>query len=1152
MGSKAGGSTRIPYEQDDTLRARAEARVIDLLGDGPWDGLADTEGRLLVNALLTVQPEQDIIGALFYDEDDYPADPGTGRIDNIIDTQASCGYTVAGEDGRTDLHGEIQCLIEGDGDGADIRAIIWPLDDYPEGRIRGIKVVNGGSGYTWANVTIPPSQGTAIFFDDVPLIDPSTFVPNFPSVKLYLRDGTADNAPLDGFVSAEETVEIGQEITYEDHRYVPYQTEDLEGNYDSVLINISLPNGCYLVNTEVGDVIAPTQPIEFRITVKYSADDGAYSEEQSLGSSAGTYQDTFYIEGKTRSPYVHTIRAILPKSASARTHKWRLCLYRVTGDDGKASSPWDGTVYNPTTLLKLDSVVLQTTQPLNYPYSALVGIQIDAEAFPRIPERRYRMRMSVMPVPTNYFPPGSRRADGTYRTFAEYNRNVDTGEEVWDEADDPVYQEWDGEFYDSWTNNPAWVFHYVATNTRIGLGDNLIGGINKWELYTIGRYCDELVHTGWQNGSYAGWEPRFTCNCYVQNRVEAWQFLSDLAAAFRAMIYWAGGQLALSQDIETDPVMQFTNANVENGEFLYSSTSRSGRFTAVIVKWNNPNFKYKLEPLVVDDAEAVQRYGYREFSTAAFACTSQGQARRFALMLLWAAKNNTEMCRHVAGTEAAILRPGQVYEVADNRRTQADYGGRVRSIMADVEGKGRVELDRQLSDSALDEAVGNYHISFVKSAGLPDLDTITSSADLAELVKTQITEPQAIFTFNQNSETGRTEVTLIGALPDGVVAGCIFTIKKVAIVPRQFRCLGVVEETPGKYTVEGLEYNPSLFDAVDNNGLFEELPFAIDLDAWKVPKVCRDLRVYAAVVKREDRREWVLTFSWTPPALGFVKEYIVEWRRGLGNFVVAGVTASTSMDFPINVADTYYFRVRAVSIAGRRGPVAVTSQTLRELNVVNAELISGLEVNGQGNENEITTAEIALDWRINDSYADSTLHTDSPPTRPVQIRDYSVVVYNTSYVQLAESRPTETAFVLSYAANAALVGGPHRELIFEVKANTYDNNQSLPSRIRVSNPLPTAPSGITAAQDGSFQKIAVDIIDVGREADFAGYYVWASQTSGFDPSDANLLFQGDTTSFSFPVSSTGTWYVVIGKADTFSAGRPDEMVLSSEQTVVVS
>lgn len=1149
---KSGGSTRIPYEQDDTLRARAEARVIDLLGDGPWRGLCDTSRRLLVNATLEAQPERDANGTLYYDPDDYPPDGETGIIENLLNTTESCGYAVPGQDGSTALMGEIACLVEGDGKGADIRAIVWPLDTYPEGRLRGIKVVSGGSGYSWANVTIPPSQGTAIMFDDVPLIDPSTFTPNFPSVKLFLREGTADQAAMEGFVSSEETIEIGQELTRAETTDAggPFRTQDFEGNYDSVLINMGLPNGLYLVNTELGDVVAPTQPIEFRITVQYAPDGGPYGEEQSLGVGNASFQDTFYIEGKTRSTYVHTIRALLPKYKNARTHKWRFCFYRVTGDDGTAKSPWINTVYNPTTTLFVDSVVLQTQQPLLYPYSCLVGIQIDAETFPRIPERRYRMLMSEMPVPTNYFPPGTKRADGSYRETAEYNRNVETGEEVWN-GETLAEQEWDGEFYDSWTNNPAWVYYYVATNTRIGLGDHLVGGLNKWELYKIARYCDELVPTGYRSGTYAGWEPRFTCNCYVQNRVEAWKFLQDLAASFRAMQFWSGGQLTLSQDIETDPVCLFTNANVENGEFTYSSTSRAGRFTAVIVKWNNPNNKYKLEPLVVDDPEAVQRYGYREFNTAAFACTSQGQARRFALMLLWQAKYNTELCRHVAGTEAAVMRPGQVYEVQDNNRTLADYGGRVKSIMSDVDGKGRVELDRQLSNDVLDEDIGNYTISFVKSGGLPDLDSITSSADLAELIKSHVTPGQGVFAWNQNMGTGRTEVTLSDALPEGVVAGCIFTIKKSTIVPRQFRAIGIVEEQPNKYSVEGIEYTPSIFDAIDSNGVFEELPFAVDLDAWKVPKACRSLTVFAAVVKREDRREWVLTFSWTPPAVGFVKEYIVEWRRGLGNYVAAGVTASTSMDFPINVADTYYFRVRAVSIGGRRGPVAVTSITLRELDVVNSEIISGLEVNGQGNNHEITSAEINLDWRINDSEADSTLHTDTPPTRPVQIRDYSVIIYNTNSVQLAEARPTETGYTLSFAANQSLVGGPHRELIFEVRANTYDNNQSLPSRIRVSNPLPTAPSNIAAAQNGTL-KIGVDIVDVGREADFAGYHVWASQTSGFDPDNTTLLFQGDTTSFTFPVPSTGTWYVVVGKADTFSAGRPSDMVLSNEITVAVS
>ncbi len=49
-----------------------------------------------------------------------------------------------------------------------------------------------------------------------------------------------------------------------------------------------------------------------------------------------------------------------------------------------------------------------------------------------------------------------------------------------------------------WTDNPAWIFYDLATNPRYGMGKYGIKekSVDKWSLYEISKYCDELVKTG--------------------------------------------------------------------------------------------------------------------------------------------------------------------------------------------------------------------------------------------------------------------------------------------------------------------------------------------------------------------------------------------------------------------------------------------------------------------------------------------------------------------------------------------------------------------------------------------------------------------------------------------------------------------------------
>ena len=98
----------------------------------------------------------------------------------------------------------------------------------------------------------------------------------------------------------------------------------------------------------------------------------------------------------------------------------------------------------------------------SYPNCALFGISVDAQLFGNsIPSRKYLVDLSIIQVPSNY--------DPLTRQYTGF---------------------WDGTFKNAWSDNPAWCYYDLATHPVIGAG---LEEVNKWSLYEIGRYCDELV-----------------------------------------------------------------------------------------------------------------------------------------------------------------------------------------------------------------------------------------------------------------------------------------------------------------------------------------------------------------------------------------------------------------------------------------------------------------------------------------------------------------------------------------------------------------------------------------------------------------------------------------------------------------------------------
>jgi predicted phage tail protein len=468
------------------------------------------------------------------------------------------------------------------------------LDAISEGPIVGL--VNGAR---------------SIYLDETPIQGTDGSM-NFTGVTWEQRFGEHDQDYITGFPSVETEHAVGVELKASQ----PW-TQNLS-NLQLSGVRLRLGASALYQQNSDGD----TDGFTVNYVVELSTDGSDYVPII-----------TTAFNGKTTTGYQRSHRIDLPAAEDG----WSIRVRRTTPDYT------DAKIGDTTTVVSYTEVI---DAKLQYPYTALVGIKIDASQFSNIPERAFRIKGRIIQVPSNYTPE-SRTYSGT----------------------------WDGTFKLAWTDNPAWIYRDIIINDRYGLGRFISSdNVDKWELYQIAQYCDAMVSDG-----KGGQEPRFTCNLYLQSRADALQVLQDLASIFRGMAYYAGSEVVASADMPNDPVYTYTNANVIEGYFSRPGSSGSTRFSVAKVSWTDRDDFGAQKVEYVPNTKAIARYGIRETEITAFGCVSQGQAQRLGHYTLLTNQLETGTIQFSVGLDGVLARPGQIIRVADQHYAGKPIGGRVKA-----------------------------------------------------------------------------------------------------------------------------------------------------------------------------------------------------------------------------------------------------------------------------------------------------------------------------------------------------------------------------------------------------------------------------------------------------------------------------------------
>lgn len=559
-------------------------------------------------------------------------------------------------------------------------------------------------------------------------------------------------------------------------------------------------------------------------------------------NGAWVTEKDIYIHGKTTTQFLASVVVgnLPPRPFSVR-------MLRLT-PDSTTSMLQNKTLWSSYT----EIIDIKQT----YPNTAVVGLQVDAEQFgSQQVTVNYHLGGRIVLVPSNYNP-----ETRTYRGI------------------------WDGSFVPAYTNNPAWCILDLLTHPRYGMGRRIgISDVDKWALYAIAQYCDQLVPNG-----FGGTEPRMTCNAWLTTQRKAYDVLADFCSVMRCMPVWNGQKMTFVQDRPADKVWTYTNSNVVGGQFKYSFSALKDRHNAVEVRYVDPMNGWKTSTELVEDHASQARYGRNLLKMDAFGCTSRGQAHRMGLWAIQTELLETQSVDFSVGAEGLRHTVGDVFEISDNDYAGASIGGRI--VAVDVATRS-LTLDREVEIPKR----GTATLSAVGSDGLPVIMTV-----MTHLQPDKIT---------------------VDTLPEGIEVNSVWGLKLPTLRSRLFRCVAIREGENNTYGITAVQHVPEKESIVDNGAHFDPLPGTSN---GIIPPAVQHL----VVDTDNDSTLYQVKAKWDTPRVIKGVRFVVRLTTGSGKdgdpvrLVTTATTSETQYAFHELPLGDYTLTVRAINGYGQQGDPA--------------------------------------------------------------------------------------------------------------------------------------------------------------------------------------------------------------------------------------
>ncbi|EEX3829911.1 host specificity protein J [Escherichia coli] len=649
--------------------------------------------------------------------------------------------------------------------------------------------------------------------------------PVIHGVTAVWRAGEQEQTPPEGFESSGSETALGVEVT----KAKPVTRTITSANIDRLRVTFGVQS--LVQTTSQGD----RNPASVRLLIQLQRNGNWVTEKDVT------------INGKTTSQF---LASVILDNLPPRPFNIR--MVRETADSTTDQ-------LQNKTLWSSYTEIIDVKQC--YPNTAIVGLQVDAEQFGgQQMTVNYHIRGRIIQVPSNY--------DPEKRTYSGI---------------------WDGSLKPAYSNNPAWCLWDMLTHPRYGMGKRLgAADVDKWALYAIAQYCDQTVPDG-----FGGTEPRMTFNAYLSQQRKAWDVLSDFCSAMRCMPVWNGQTLTFVQDRPSDVVWPYTNSDVvvdDNGVgFRYSFSALKDRHTAVEVNYTDPQNGWQTSTELVEDPEAILRYGRNLLKMDAFGCTSRGQAHRAGLWVIKTGLLETQTVDFTLGSQGLRHTPGDIIEICDNDYAGTLTGGRVLSIDAATR---TLTLDREVT---LPET-GAATVNLINGSGKPVSVAITAHP-----------APDRI---------------QVSTLPDGVETYGVWGLSLPSLRRRLFRCVSIRENTDGTFAITAVQHVPEKEAIVDNGASFE--PQSGTLNSV-IPPAVQHLTVEVSAADGQ----YLAQAKWDTPkvvkGVSFMLRLTVAADDGSERLVSTARTTETTYRFTQLAPGSYRLTVRAVNAWGQQGDPASVS-----------------------------------------------------------------------------------------------------------------------------------------------------------------------------------------------------------------------------------
>ncbi|EKH0636245.1 host specificity protein J [Escherichia coli] len=646
---------------------------------------------------------------------------------------------------------------------------------------------------------------------------------NISGVTVVFRAGEQEQTPPEGFESSGSETVLGTEVKYD----TPITRTITSANIDRLRFTFGVQ--ALVETTSKGD----RNPSEVRLLVQIQRNGGWVTEKD------------ITIKGKTTSQYLASVVV-----GNLPPRPFNIRMRRMT-PDSTTDQLQNKTLWSSYT------EIIDVKQ--GYPNTALVGVQVDSEQFgSQQVSRNYHLRGRILQVPSNYNPQ-TRQYSGI----------------------------WDGTFKPAYSNNMAWCLWDMLTHPRYGMGKRLgAADVDKWALYVIGQYCDQSVPDG-----FGGTEPRITCNAYLTTQRKAWDVLSDFCSAMRCMPVWNGQTLTFVQDRPSDKVWTYNRSNVvmpdDGAPFRYSFSALKDRHNAVEVNWIDPDNGWETATELVEDTQAIARYGRNVTKMDAFGCTSRGQAHRAGLWLIKTELLETQTVDFSVGAEGLRHVPGDVIEICDDDYAGISTGGRVLAVNSQTR---TLTLDREITLPSS----GTTLISLVDGSGNPVSVEVQSVTDGVKVK--------------------------VSRVPDGVAGYSVWGLKLPTLRQRLFRCVSIRENDDGTYAITAVQHVPEKEAIVDNGAHFDgDLSGTVN---GVTPPAVQHLTAEVSA----DSGEYQVLARWDTPkvvkGVSFMLRLTVTADDGSERLVSTARTTETTYRFRQLALGNYRLTVRAVNAWGQQGDPA--------------------------------------------------------------------------------------------------------------------------------------------------------------------------------------------------------------------------------------